>query len=153
MSHDTCCVPGCWRTGDTVKTIPLENITDCGIREPGTGCVGKCAGSLPIMYVDTASDLGSLPDQHEATAIGLADYQWFMEEILNRRDAIKGFVRSNYPQRHQQGVVGHDGTEAMDRGGPSSAAERIRTVTELHQSGVITEAQFEKKKQEIIDSI
>jgi hypothetical protein len=50
------------------------------------------------------------------------------------------------------GVPAVAATLVMDRGN-RSAADRIREITELRESGLVTNEQFEKKRQEIIDSI
>ena len=47
MDHDATCCPGCCRTGDQVKTVPLENITDVGVDARGSGMANSCAGDLP----------------------------------------------------------------------------------------------------------
>jgi hypothetical protein len=82
--HDTSCIPGCCELGDNVKTIPLENITDCGVSSRATGLVDQCAGTLPEIYVDTASVTGGMAT-HEATGIALAGYERFLiKGILSR---------------------------------------------------------------------
>jgi hypothetical protein len=48
LDHDASCCPYCFRTGDQVTTIPLENVTDCGVEARGNGIMNNCAGDLPI---------------------------------------------------------------------------------------------------------
>jgi hypothetical protein len=88
--HDASCIPGCCEVGDVVKTIPLENITDCGVSGRATGLVNQCAGSLPEIYVDTASGKA-----HEATGIALAKHERFVQAVLNQRDVVKGYAAGN----------------------------------------------------------
>jgi hypothetical protein len=159
-SHDQCCLPGCLTSGDIVKSIPLENITDCGVQSKANACGNQCAGDLPKMYVDTAS---SQEGRHEAAAVALAGHEWFIREILNRRDIVKqggGWGASAVPPMHSNTVapapaVMATAVEMMERGDTTrrSAAERIKEITQLHESGILTNKQYEKKKQEIIDSI
>jgi hypothetical protein len=155
-SHDQCpCVPGCFQSGNTVKSIPLENITDCGVQARGNGFGKRCAGDLPIIYVDTAS----AKDGHEAIAVALARQQWFIREILIRRDYVKqgqGAALLTHSTSAALAPVMATASAVMERGGDTthrSAAERIDEITQLHTSGILTNEQYEKKKQEIIDSI
>jgi hypothetical protein len=158
-SHDRCCFPNCVKSGNILKTIPLENITDSGLVSKATGCVVGCTGDVPSIYIDTASSNGQA---HEATALALAGQEWFIREILNRRDIVKqgrGMVAgvalpidtSSYfaaPTLVPTAI-------AMERGGtnPRSAEERIKELANLREGGFLTNEQYEKKKQEIIDSI
>jgi hypothetical protein len=157
--HDQYCFQGCVQSGNIVKTIPLENITDCGLVSKSTGCVARFTGDLPSIYVDTARSNGHA---HEATGLALADQEWFIQEILNRRDVVKqghGMVAgvalpmdtSSYFETPTLVAT----AVAMERGGtnPRSAEERIKELTKLREGEFLTNEQYEKKKQEIIDSI
>jgi hypothetical protein len=147
-SFDTCCIPGCSQSGNNIKTIPLANITDCGVQASGKGCTNQCTAQLPTIYVDTASVTASSPGQHEATAVALAGSEWFVKEILNRRDIVMG--RAGAPTYADAAVV--EATVAMDRG-DRSAADRINEITKLHETGILTKEEFDKKRQDIIASI
>jgi hypothetical protein len=153
MSYDQCCFPGCFQSGNTVKTIPLENITDCGMHTIGNACGNQCVGSLPSVYVDTASSREGL---HEAEAVALAGHEWFVRETLNRRDIVKQGGGAAVPIHSTFAPTPVMATAvAMERGDTTrrSAAERINEITQLHQSGILTNEQYEKKKQDIVDSI
>jgi hypothetical protein len=139
LDHDTCCVAGCSKSGIKSQAIPLENITDAALDARGTGYANQCAGDVPTIYVDTAS---STPGMHDAVGLGLANYEWFIQQILDHRDAVK--AGGSYQ--------GAPAAASMDRSG-KSAAERIREITELRDSGVLTQAEFNKKKEEIVASI
>ena len=106
----------------------------------------QCTVQLPTIYVDTASVTQG--QQHEAEAIALAGSERFVKEILNRRDIVTGRVAPSYADTP---VV--EASVAMDRGADRSAADRINEITKLHQSGVLTQEEFDKKRQDIIDSI
>jgi hypothetical protein len=152
MSFDQCCLPGCFQSGNTVKSIPLENITDCGVGARGNTCGNQCVGDLPNIYVDTAS----AKEGHEAEAVALAGHEWFISEILNRRDIVKQGGGAAVPMHSYSAPAPAMATVvAMERGDTTrrSAAERIKEITRLHESGILTNEQYEKKKQEIIDSI
>jgi hypothetical protein len=148
-SHDAICIPGYFETGDSVKTIPLENITDCGISARARGLVNECAGSLPEIYVDTASTQGK---SHEATGISLAGYERFVQAVLNQRDIVKCLA-----------IPPSDGTlvaatafatyPTMERGNDRTSAERIMEITCLYESRVLTKDEFDEKRREIIDLI
>jgi hypothetical protein len=85
----------CDQAGDIVNSIPLENITECGATYLATGCCGPCSGKVPTIYVDTASHIYGV---HEADGYGLVGYDWFLSEILNRRDIVKGTQRTIVPK-------------------------------------------------------
>jgi hypothetical protein len=158
-SYDKCVFPDCLQSGNIVKTIPLENITDCGLASQGTGYLARSTGSLPCIYVDTASS-----NAHAHEAMALAGQDWLIREILNRRDIVKQGHRmvagvappstidtSSYyvPPTFIATAV------AMERGGTNhrSAEERIKELTKLRKGRYLTNEQYEKKKLEIIDSI
>jgi hypothetical protein len=54
IDHPTSC---CTSSGNQVKTIPLENITDCGIDSVGKGCMNQCYDAMPNIHIDTARRL------------------------------------------------------------------------------------------------
>jgi hypothetical protein len=147
--HDASCIPGCHEVGDVVQTIPLENITDCGVIGRAQSLLNR---SLPGIYVDTAS---VRPGQgHEATGIALAAQERFVQAVLNQRDNVKGGQAAGTPSA----VVTTTAAAAtaypvMERGAERPAAERIKEITALYESEVITKDEFDRKRQEIIDSI
>jgi hypothetical protein len=145
--HNAGCIPGCCEVGDMVQTIPLENITDCGVSGRATGLVNRCAGSLPEIYVDTASvTQGKI---HEATGIALAQHELFVQAILNQRDVVKGCAVGSPNAMVAATAVYPE----MERGAERPTADRIKEITTLYESGVLTKDEFDKKRQEIIDSI
>ena len=124
---------GCYNSGDSLKSIPLTQITDCGIQAPGQGCCG--VQSIPTIYIDTPSVREG--QTHEAVGCGLAGYDWFVSAILQQRD--QGRVPVNAP---------------IERGGDPDAVERrLQQVTQLWERGVLTKEEYEKKRQEILASI
>jgi hypothetical protein len=108
--------------------------------------------------VDTASSgKGSEGgQQHEAIGYGLAGYSWFISELLHRRDIVKG--RSAPPvdsYNNTHGVEVVTAIPVMDRGSSvnDSVEARIQKNTKLHEDGVLTTEEYNKKRQEVIDSI
>lgn len=151
--HDTCCIPGCSEAGDSVQSIPLENITDCGTQALGKGFTNSCVKPLPIIYVDTAGHVKvENGPAHEAMGYGLARQEWFIREILNRRDIVKG-GGGGYMQRDHEFSSAVVATPVMERGSTKSPGDRIKDITDLRMSGVLTQEEFENKRQEIINSI
>jgi hypothetical protein len=75
-----CCFPG---RNNRIHSIPLKDITDCYLREysPVSGY------SLPTLNIDTIRSTGK-DIGHEAVGYGLVGYNWFMTEILHRRDHL-----------------------------------------------------------------
>jgi hypothetical protein len=148
LDHDGCCIPGCVKSGVNCKAIPLENITDAGLDATGNGCINACAGDLPTIYVDTASS-GSTASGvgHEATGLALANYESFIRQILDGRDAYKAGHRSGPSAMSMQRV-----DNAGYVGGKSSA-ERIADIKEFLESGILTQQEYDQKRKEIISSM
>ena len=142
-SHSGCC----GTIGNQVKSIPLDTITDCGISAQNTGYC-KCYTAIPSMYVDTASS-GSASG-HEAIGYGLSGYHWFVTEIIARRDVLKG-------HNLNVSLAVTPINTGMDRGEKSNEGEsiesRLQKIKNLHHLGMISESEYEKKRQDIIESI
>ena len=102
-----------------------------------------------MLYVDTASFVRKEGgQQHETMGYGLARQDWFIREVLNRRDIVKG----NHLLNACEGAA--VATPVMERSGSAtSAADRMKEITELHNSGVLTREEFLEKRKDIIDSI
>jgi hypothetical protein len=129
LDHDACCIPGTIKFGVNVKTVPLENITVAGLDAIGTGCMNKCAVDLPTIYIDTASQNGK---GHEATGLALANYESFVRQILDSRDAYKAGHRSAPTAMSMQGVGDIGNTSGK------SSAERIAESAQLRDAGVLS---------------
>jgi hypothetical protein len=109
----------------------LENITDCGVIGRAHGLANR---SLPGIYVDTAS--GGQGRAREATGIALAGQERFMQVILDQRDTVKGrAVRTPV-------VTAMVAYPVMERGAERPTAERIKEITALYESGVLTKDEF-----------
>jgi hypothetical protein len=173
VDHDTSCIPGLFTSGNDTKTIPLENITDCGVDNPGQGRLNVQYADLASIHVDTAS---SPSRRHEAVGIGLANHEELIRKILNQRDLVKGssgggVLVSSTPatpviasafmgdrtskggEDYEHIIFASPSTAAPATNVASSVADRINVVKDLYDSGVLTQAEYEQRRQEIIASI
>mmetsp|Transcript_5367 Transcript_5367/g.7260 ORF Transcript_5367/g.7260 Transcript_5367/m.7260 type:complete len:227 (-) Transcript_5367:550-1230(-) len=81
--------PSLCTSGDQVKNIPLENITDVSIDGQGANCLVK---DFPILYVDTPSSVninrkGKLA--HESYIVACSELDFFKNAVLDQRDKVK----------------------------------------------------------------
>ena len=145
VSHEHIC---CYTKGAQVKSIPLDSITDCGISAPDTGC-GDCVTTVPTIYIDTASSSARSSNDaggHEEVGYGFSGYDWFASEICARRDKLRG-QNQHIPVAYAE----------MDRGDQiepvSTIEDRLQKIRDLHNGGLVTDVEYEKKRQDIIASI
>jgi hypothetical protein len=131
----------CYSTGDSLESIPLSQITDCGIQEPVEGCYGNCVKSVPIIYIDTANtrteaapNIWTEAKEHEAVGYALAGYDWFVAAILHQRN--RGRCAALTTMRD-----------------PETVERRIEKINHLWERGIMTKEEYEKKRQEIFASI
>jgi hypothetical protein len=142
-SHKGCC----GTNGDKVKSIPLDTITDCGISAQDTAC-GKCYTGIPTIYIDTASSGGD-KSGHEAIGYGLSGYDWLVTEIFARRDALKGHNHQlSLPPPINAGMDRGENTKEVE-----SVKSRLEKLKDLHSLGMLSDIEYEKKRQDIIASI
>ena len=146
---------GCCSTiGDRVGSIPLDAITNCGSSTQDISC--GCCTTVPSIHIDTARNnhnhrSDDNTPRHAAVGYGLSGYDWLVTEILARRDAMKGHNHHHLPVP----TAIHPG---MDRGENrnsqgESIESRLQSVKSLHNLGMISEIEYEKKRKEIIASI
>jgi hypothetical protein len=129
---------GCYKSGDNLKSIPLSQITDCGIQAPAQGCFGDCVKSIPSIYIDTASVREA--QRHEVEGYGMAGYDWFVAAILRQRDQGRATPITAI-------------ATPMERGDPETVERRLEQISNLLERGVLTKDEYEKKRQEIVASI
>ena len=156
MDHDTCCIPGCASSGNQIKSIPLENITDCEIHHTtGKGCLNQCVKKdFPVIYIDTAS---SGPNVKEATGIALVQSAEFAQKILQQRDIVKNGTTpvniSYYPMEDRDGPVAITGNNKGNNNNTKSAVDRILEAKSLLEKGIITQEEFDDKHKSIIELV
>jgi hypothetical protein len=103
---------------------------------------------LPTIYVDTASS-GNTSNGvgHEATGLALANYESFIRQILDGRDASKA-GHSSGPATMSMNRVDNAGYV-----GDKLPAERIADIKELYESGILSQQEYDQKRNEIISSM
>jgi hypothetical protein len=91
-NHDECCFPNVRQSGDTVQTIPLENITTSEVQSQQGHC---CGGEIPMVKIYTPcrvevdeNDRPKAP-RPAAVGVGLSQHDWFMREVFSWRDIVK----------------------------------------------------------------
>lgn len=164
VDHDSTCIPGLMTSGNDIKTIPLENITDCAVDNAGRGCLDAEIASI---HVDTANAT-PYGRCREATGIGLANHEEFIRKILNQRDLVKCSsgggvmvpistvatpVIASVLMDRTSAKVGGSTTTPPVTNQASSVADRIQVVKELYDRGILTHAEYEQRRQEIIATI
>jgi hypothetical protein len=101
--------PGCYHVRDDIKSIPYDTITYCTTIAPSSGCL-NCSDAIPaVSVVSRSSTSTSSTDSsptHVAVAYGLAGYDWFVTEILSRRDAL--IRNKNHQQQHEMAMSNKD---------------------------------------------
>jgi hypothetical protein len=161
MDHATSC---CSSSGNQVKSIPLENITDCGVDSVGQGCLNQCYDALPNIYVDTASGGGGVRAR-EAVGVGLHDHATFIRRILDQRDVVKSGMMGHFPPHAMTtttpmmyapvptAVATVDPMQRGGGGGGMSVTDRIKQVQELYDAGLISSTEYETKRRDILSGI
>ena len=158
LDHDVWSCAGWSKTGNIVKTVPLEQITDCGLDARGNGKLNQMAGDLPTIYVDTASS-GANPKgpSHEAVGLGLEHYAWFLQQLQNQRNTLQGAgavgaasIVSAIMSRPPGSI-----THASTVGGSNNktTAERLAEIKQLKDQEIISQAEYDQKRQQIIAGI
>jgi hypothetical protein len=133
LDYSVCCCT----SGVEVKTIPLESIST-------VASYTRC-GSVPSTVVTIA---GTEPIHRRLIgSFGLMDHEWFIQEVLNARDASKGGVA--------EAVACNDGvcSQSMERDDNPTSAQRLRQIIELRDEGLLTCEEYDKKRQEIMSSL
>lgn len=79
--------------------------------------------------------------------LALANYESFIRQILDSRDAYKAGHHSGPSAMYMQRV------DNVGFVGGKSSAERIAEITELRDSGILSQQGYDEKRKEIISSI
>lgn len=126
----TCNVPQCWR-GKITKTVPFDRVQDVVIQEKGGKFCCCYDTKVDFIGVQTASGGGAkgVP-MYEVSVLGLKDAHGFRDHVLSKKRSNKG-----------EGVV----TSQPSAGG--SAADRLRALKAMHDDGLITNREFEEKRE------
>jgi hypothetical protein len=130
-----------------VHSIPLKDITDCNVQEQSPG---YWLNGLPFLYIDTVASRSKEQPMHEAVGRGLVGYSRFRTEILYRRDLVLG--SPTVPTMAEATIAVAEPVTRMDRGttiSSESIERRMQIITDLHQRGIMTKAEYEMKRHEI----
>ena len=160
MEYDyICCCPGVFTSGISVQTIPLENITDCGLKIQGSGLCNTLGAETPTLYVDTASSSSSSrPNggQHEALGIALFDSRGMMECIMSQRDKLLGRKRGNTMgggDWQAKSTYNNSGFHREIGSTNKSTLDRMKELNEMMSQGLVTKEEFDLKRQDILNDI
>jgi hypothetical protein len=84
--RDSCSLmPGCFKDGNVVQSIPLEVILDCEVTEPAPVCGLFTTPSKLFVRTMISRPL----EDYEHSAVGLANYRDFAQSVLNQRDLVR----------------------------------------------------------------
>eukprot|EP00238_Polyblepharides_amylifera_P014781 CAMPEP_0196575390 /NCGR_PEP_ID=MMETSP1081-20130531/4881_1 /TAXON_ID=36882 /ORGANISM="Pyramimonas amylifera, Strain CCMP720" /LENGTH=158 /DNA_ID=CAMNT_0041893677 /DNA_START=387 /DNA_END=863 /DNA_ORIENTATION=+ len=130
--------PSLCTSGDQVKNIPLENITDVSIDGQGANCLVK---DFPILYVDTPSSVninrkGKLA--HESYIVACSELDFFKNAVLDQRDKVKGNfgvgngVLLNVPAQQK------------------TVKETLQELNDILDQGLITQQEYDVKRREVL---
>jgi hypothetical protein len=152
MSHPTCCILGYNEVSDSVMSIPLQDITECGTQAVMDKFCKPCAKLLPALYIHWTIRGSGEGGQTVGPCYGygMAHQDSFACELLNHRDIVMD--SSHLPNHVITGAV-VVATPVMERGSARSAADLIKDITNLRMLGILSQEEYDKKRQETIDSI
>lgn len=146
VEHDKCCVPGCYRKGQEINSIPLDQINDIQTEGKASGCVTCCVPQFTEMRILTATNAfvgrrGQLP--------GLAIYAHTdVQELRNRIFSQRDIVRNG-----GNGVATAAVVQMIERDSGQQATEKLIALKNMLDSGLITEAEHDEKKKDILKSM
>ena len=145
-----CCKIGLCMQGKQKQSIPMSRVQEVKVKEPNAYYPGTCASyDFKIVEIETAANkiitVGSGNDRRtisvpELTVHGLVE-----------ADAFRDLVMSNV--KGGGNVVAAQPSAGGGGGGSASASERIAEAQKLLDQGIMTQAEFEAKKKEIISSL
>ena len=147
LEFNICCwLPGICTQPSKVQSIPLEKITDCGIRNRGNGCINRWFGQVPVLFVDNAS---SSTNCAAAEGVGFIRTRKMMEKILDQRGIVLGRAGVGVtPAAHGMERGLHEQTAAAPK---ASISDRLEEVKHAYGRRLITETEYEIKRREILE--
>jgi len=119
--------------GSGDKEIRLENITSVQLKKPSTLTKG---------YIQFGQSGYSESDD------GTLDAASDENSVLFAKDSLAQFVelRSEIERLRNQ-------DQSSSSGGGTDPTEQLKNITELHEQGILTDEEFEEKKQSLLDEI
>jgi hypothetical protein len=159
---DSCFISGCCVVTSQSVAVPLKGIQPAIRRLPSACCIESPEAIVLHWWPDPwGNSLGT-------GAACLKNQKLFLKEILKQRDLV---ASSPSVASAASAQVIHRGVEdqappsatntataqiTMDRGdsdGPRSIPERLQLITQLLSEGLVSQEDFDRKKQEILDLI
>jgi hypothetical protein len=138
VEHDKCCIPGCYRKGNEINSIPLETITDVETDAKSKGCVTCCVPQFTQLRIMTPSNQMVRRGVTPGLAVyAHSDVQELRNHILNQRTTAK-----------QGGMV-----QMMQRDSGQEVAEKLTALKNMLESGLINQSEHDKKKSDILGNM
>ncbi|WP_372349013.1 DUF4429 domain-containing protein [Streptomyces sp. KL116D] len=128
-----------WKAGD--KTFPVGDLSGVEWRSPEL-----FEGHLRLLHRDAATEQAGQADQDPAAVVFGLGYGP-VHESLPFAASVLAAVRTAGPAAGGQLRAE---TASAGRRDPADIAERIRHLGELHQAGLVTDAEFTTKKAELL---
>lgn len=134
------CTPPLASSGNQVKAIPLENLTDISTDNKGRNCFQACVPDYSYMSANTASsvNVGRGQPGNEGVLVGFNQEFDLRGKILDQRDIVKDGPKAPVAQA----VVRSDDGK--------SAKEKIKDLKEMLDDGLISQSEFDQKKADIL---
>ncbi|MFJ9036005.1 DUF4429 domain-containing protein [Streptomyces sp. NPDC102406] len=130
-----------WKAGD--KTFPVADLSGVEWRSPEL-----FEGHLRLLHREAADEQPGQADQDPAAVVFGLGYGP-VHESLPFAASVLAAVRSTSPAPSSAGPL-RAGSASVVRRDPADIAERIRHLGELHQAGLVTDAEFATKKTELL---
>jgi hypothetical protein len=129
-----------------VRDSALEKVNDVELRQ---SVVGRLLGYGTVQII-TGSDIGV------NTLRRIANPVRFKREMLNAKEQLHVQPLDELPYPTPQMPVPAPGTSTPPLGynpGAGSVADRLAELTDLHSRGLITDAEFQAKRRELLDQL
>lgn len=130
-----------WKAGD--KTFPISDLSGVEWRSPEL-----FEGHLRLLPRDASGEQPGQADQDPAAVVFGLGYGP-VHESLPFAASVLAAVRASGPAPPQGGALCTESAGAGRRD-PADIADRIRHLGELHQAGLVTDAEFTSKKAELL---
>jgi len=139
VEHDKCCVPGCYRKGQEINSIPLENITDVVTDGKAKGCVTCCAPQFTELRIVTPT-MATTAGRNTIPGLAVyahADIQELRTRILDQRTATK-----------QGGMI-----QMVAKDSGQQVTEKLSALKNMLDNGLITQIEHDEKKKDILSKM
>lgn len=155
--YDVCCIPGCYKKGKEIRSIPFEKITDVTLETRDKGFCSACiydVASLKIM--DGTFDVHNRPGGSKIQAH--ENVELLRDKILEEKE-IDRHKHSGAQLMQNMMNMGNGVTQVApmmihgESSAPVSAEQRLSEIKSLLDKGILTQEEYNKKRSEIISSM